>query len=144
MNPWTARRIAYSVGIVSVLLVLSHIAFAYVDRNATLPPNSVSWSLAGVLSILVDAGVAVIGMMIAARRPDNRIGWLFLAAGAALGIGHFCQGYGLHALRVATPGLLPFAFAALWIGSGVLGVPAGVLPFLFILFPPRPPPPPPL
>ncbi len=135
MNPWTARRIAYSIGIVSILLVLSHIAFAYVDRNATLPPDSVSWSVAGVLSILVDAGVAVIGMMIAARRPDNRIGWLFLAAGLALGIGHFCQAYGLHALRVATLGLLPFAFAALWIGNWIWAIPTGLLPFLFILFP---------
>ena len=135
MSPWTARRIAYSVGIVSVLLVLSHVAFAYVDRNTTLPPDSASWSIAGVLSIVVDAGVAVIGMLIAARRPDNRIGWLFLAAGAALGIGHFCQGYGTHALLVATPGLLPFGFAAMWVGSWIWAIPTGLLPFLFILFP---------
>jgi signal transduction histidine kinase len=135
MSPWTARRIAYSVGIVSVLLVLSQIAFVYADRNAALPPDSVGWSVAGILSILVDAGVAVIGMIMASRRPDNRIGWLFLIAGAALGIGHFLQAYSLHALRVAPEGLLPGAFAAAWVGAWIWTIPTGLLPFLFILFP---------
>ena len=135
MQPWTARRVAYSVGIISIALVLSHIVFAFVDRRAPIPPDATQWSVAGVLSILVDAGVGVIGMLIASRRPENRIGWLFLLASLALGIGHFCQAYAIHALRVATPGLLPGAFAADWIGSWIWAIPTSLLPFLFLLFP---------
>jgi hypothetical protein len=45
-----------------------------------------------------------VGFVLASRRPANRVGWLFLVAGLALGLSAFSQQYGLHALIVAPGG----------------------------------------
>jgi signal transduction histidine kinase len=76
----------------------------------------------------------VIGFVVASRRPGNRIGWLFLAAGLASGVNVFSQSYGLRAL-LAAPGSLPAGRAAMWLSSWTLVVPIGAFAFLLLLFP---------
>jgi hypothetical protein len=44
------------------------------------------------------------------------MGWLFLAAGLALGLNAFAGPYGLHAVRVA-PGSLPAGRAVAWLSN---------------------------
>jgi hypothetical protein len=51
--------------------------------------------------------VPAVGLVLASRRPANRIGWLFLAAGAAIGLGDFFTAYGLRALSAAPGSLRP-------------------------------------
>jgi signal transduction histidine kinase len=73
-------------------------------------------------------------MVISSRRRDNAIGWLFLVAGLALGVGTFSRGYALRALEV-DPGSLPAGRLLAWLSGWVWAIPICVLPILFLLFP---------
>lgn len=134
MEASTARRMAWSIGILSIALLLAGLAFIYVNRHATLPEVSDSWSVATVLDVLVTLAVPVIGLVIASRQRDNAIGWLFLAAGLALGVGTFSRGYALRAMEV-DPGSLPAGRLLAWLSGWVWAIPICVLPILFLLFP---------
>ncbi|MGQ0464745.1 MAG: sensor histidine kinase [Sporichthyaceae bacterium] len=75
----------------------------------------------------------VTGAMLARRRPDNAIGWLFLAAAVCIAISAFAHGYGDYALY-ANPGALPAAAQVTWWGwTGWVGfvLLAVFLPLLF-------------
>ncbi len=132
--PSTARRVAWPVGLVSILLILGHVVFMFLDRHGPLPSDVTPRSLAGVLTVVLDTGVPIIGMTIASRRPESSIGWLFLVAGAALGLGHLGEAYSVHALRAA-PGSLPAGHFFAWLGAWIWTIPTSLLPFLFLLFP---------
>jgi signal transduction histidine kinase len=134
MEASTARRTAWSIGILSIALILAGLAFIYVNRHATLPEVSDSWTFATVLDVLVTLAVPLIGMVISSRRRDNAIGWLFLVAGLALGVGTFSRGYALRALEV-DPGSLPAGRLLAWLSGWVWAIPICVLPILFLLFP---------
>src|SRR5439155_11140609 len=72
--------------------------------------------------------------VLATRRRENPLGWMFLTAGLALGLGDFATGYGLHALK-AVPRSLPAGYLVGWISNWVWAIPNGMLVFLFLLFP---------
>ena len=78
--------------------------------------------------------VPVAGFVLASRRPENRIGWLFLVAGLALGLSGFSDQYALHAL-VAVPGSWPAGRAAAWLFNVIWMIPVAMLAFIFLLFP---------
>ena len=78
--------------------------------------------------------VPVAGFVLASRRPENRIGWLFLVAGLTLGLSGFSNQYALHAL-VAVPGSLPAGRAVGWLLNAIWMIPVATLAFLLLLFP---------
>jgi signal transduction histidine kinase len=138
MKPKTQAALAWSIGVVSIALILAGLALTFVDRHVGMPDSqaatSGTWSFGNVLNGLVNVAATGFGILLALRRPRNPIGWLFLTAGFALGLSAFGTSYALHAL-VADPGSLPGGRAAAW-ASNCLGlVPLGVLCFLFLLFP---------
>jgi signal transduction histidine kinase len=107
----------------------------FVDRNVKLPSGySEEWDFSNVFNTAVNIAVPVIGMVLASRRPENRIGWLFLTAGFTLGLSAFGTAYGLHAL-VVDPGSLPLGRLLAWVGNWTGLIPIGALVFLFLLFP---------
>jgi signal transduction histidine kinase len=88
----------------------------------------------------ISIGVAVlafpiVGALIATRRPENAIGWIFCAAGVILAFGNLASIWELHALET-NPGSLPGG-AVLGLLSDTLWIPsiAAVTVFLFALFP---------
>jgi signal transduction histidine kinase len=115
-------------------MVVGALVLMFVDRHTALPVGSDQWTFSNVLNDMVNIAGITIGVVLAFRRPDNRIGWLFLAAGFALGLSAFGTAYGLHAL-VSDPGSLPAGRAFAWIGSWTGLIPVGMLAFLFLLFP---------
>ena len=131
---WRARWVASTIGLASIALMLGTLVLMYIDRTVTLPEVSDGWSFQNVFDIIVNAGVPVLGIVIASRRPENAIGWLLLAAGLALGLTGFSRAYALHVL-VAEPGSLPGGQVAGWIANAIWPIPVGMLPFLFLLFP---------
>jgi len=135
MRPKTASRLAWSVGAFSIALQIGALALMFIDRHATLPDaaSSARWNLANVMNAAVNIAVPAIGIVLASRRSENAIGWLFLAAGFTLGISAFGLSYGVHAL-VTDPGSLPAGRLFAWLGSLGL-IPLGILAFLFLLFP---------
>jgi signal transduction histidine kinase len=126
--------VAWSVGLASIALMIAGLAFRFVDRAAALPHPSDGWSAAGVFDVLANVSVPVFGIVIASRRRENPIGWLFLLAGAALAVSSFGRSYALHAL-VADPGSLPAGRAVAWLATWIEPLGIGVLPWVFLLFP---------
>src|SRR5205823_10211275 len=78
--------------------------------------------------------VPVLGIVLASRRRENPIGWMFLAAGAGLAVGDFGGVYGVHAL-VAHEGPDVLGRTLAWLSNSTWVVPFGMRAFLFLLFP---------
>jgi N-terminal 7TM region of histidine kinase len=132
MSVRTARRVAGCAAVGSVVLTGGGLVLAYVDRH--VPASLTGWTVSNVSQQVVNAAVAVIGFVLASRRPENRIGWLFLVAGLLLSVSTFSGQYGLHAL-VADPGSWPAGRAFAWLSNWLSLIPAVILAFLLLLFP---------
>jgi two-component system, NarL family, sensor kinase len=130
----TARRLAWSIGILSVALMVAGLVIMFVDRHVILPQVSDSWTFSSVLDVVVNIGVPAIGLVIASKRRENPLGWLLLTAGLALGLTTFCRAYALYAL-VVNPGSLPAGRGFAWLSNWMWTIPISLLPFLFLLFP---------
>jgi hypothetical protein len=109
------------------------LALAYVDRQL-VPASLTGWTVSNISGQLVNMAVPVTGFVIASRRPENRIGWLFLVAGLALGLSGFSNQYALHAL-VADRGSLPAGPVFAWLSNWIWIIAVAALAFLFLLFP---------
>jgi signal transduction histidine kinase len=134
VSTWTARRLAWSVGIVSIVLLVAALVLMFVDRGSDLPIDVATWSATDVLGVFVSLGVPVLGVVIVHKRPRNAIGWIFIVAGAALALVTFGQVYALHALR-ADPGSLPAGRVLAWASNVLWPIPLAALILLFLLFP---------
>ena len=133
--PMTARILRWATGCVaavSVALLVAGIALSYVDRHM----GSLSrWDFSDVFEEATFIAVPVVSFILTSRRPGNRVGWIFLGTGLALGLGFFCDRYGRGGL-VAAPGSLPAARAAAWFANSALTtIPAAGLTFILLLFP---------
>ncbi len=134
MRVATARRVAWSVGLVSIAMMVATLVIKFVDRNAILPETGDAWNLTNVFDTAVNIAVPILGIVIASRRRENAIGWLFLLAGLVLGAAGLARAYGLHAL-VADPGSLPAGHAFGWASNVIWPIPICLLAFLLLLFP---------
>jgi hypothetical protein len=129
--------IAWSVGIGSIAMMVGGFALMFVDRNVALPNLGIaatSWTFSDMLNNATNLGIAVLGILLVSRRPENIVGWLFLAGALILSVTQFATSYGLHAL-VADPGSLPGGLFAAWLANWVNNVGLAILAFLFFLFP---------
>ena len=134
MSEPTSRRLAWAIGIVSIALMLATLVFTYLDRHAVLPEVGDAWSLSHVFSVAAHVGIPVLGILVATRRPENPLGWLFLVAGIALALSEAGRAYALHTL-VADQGILPGGTFAGWLANAVWPIPVCLLSFLLLLFP---------
>src|SRR5689334_19540838 len=105
MRVVTTRRVAGGVAASSVALIAGGLVLVYVDRDL-VPADLSGWHFADVFGQVSNLAPVVVGLVLASRRPGNRIGWLLLVAGLGLGLRTFAHQYGLHAL-VAAPGSWP-------------------------------------
>ena len=135
MRARAARWVAGCTAAGSVTLISAGVALAYADRDL-VPASSTGWTVSNLSGQVVNAAVLVVGLVLASRRPENRIGWLFLAAGLALGLSGFSDQYALHAL-VADPGSWPLTAgrAAAWLFNVIWVIPVAMLAFVLLLFP---------
>ncbi len=74
------------------------------------------------------AGFAVVGAVVAARRPSNAVGWLMLLTALLIAFGAFGEGY---ASVVGRPGRVWVAWSASWVWVVWLVLVAVYLPLLF-------------
>ena len=68
--------------------------------------------------LVLTASYGLVGWIVASRRPDNRIGWVFLVIGLSLSIEGFSRAYSALG-SVVSPGSLPLVDAMSWIGGWV-------------------------
>ena len=133
MRARTARWVPRCAAAGSVALIGGGLALAYVDRQL-VPASLTGWTVSNISGQLVNMAVPVTGFVLASRRPENRIGWLFLVAGLALGLLGFSNQYALHAL-VADLGSLPMGQLFAWLSNWIWVIATAMLAFLFLLFP---------
>jgi signal transduction histidine kinase len=131
-----ASRAAVWIGGSAIGLMTAGLIVMFIDRAAVLPPSASSWdwSFANGLSVIANIVGISIGTVVAAKRPDNRVGWFFMAAGITLGISGLGNAYAIHALLV-DPGSWPAGPFAAWIAAWTGFIPLFMLTFLFLLFP---------
>ena len=126
MSPRVAARLAWSLCAASIVLLLGGAAASFAVGDF-LPPD-VFLGLAVIV-------LAVMGALVASRRPSNAIGWLFCGAATLLAVGGAARGYAGFAL-LGDPGALPGGEVAAWIDSWTFLPPLfGLPPLLFLLFP---------
>ena len=77
---------------------------------------------------------STVGAVIASRRSENPIGWIFCAAGLVGGVHHLGAEHAIYAL-LAAPDTLPGGEAGAWIASWTWVPYIGLLLFLGLLFP---------
>ena len=136
MDRRRASRAAWWIGGSAIVLMAAGLILMFIDRDAVLPASASSWdwSYANALSIIANIIGISIGTVVAAKRPDNRIGWFFMAAGITLGISGLGNAYAIHAL-LADPGSWPGGHFAAWLAAWTGFIPLFMLTFLFLLFP---------
>jgi hypothetical protein len=133
MRAQTAGWVAGGAASGSAALLGGGLALAYMDRHL-VPASLTGWAPSNISGQVVNAAVPVAGLVLATRRSENLIGWLFLVAGLTLGLSAFSNQYALHAL-VAVPGSWPAGRALAWLSNWTWVIPVAVLTFLFLLFP---------
>ena len=129
----TARRLAWSLWGLSVLLLAAEAAFAVLNRGTDVGDSfGAAFDTLFRLIILV---FATIGALVAARRPRNPIGWIMAGAAVPLAFSGVAHGYAVYAL-FADPGSLPGGDVMAWLASWIFLPSLFVLPpLLFLLFP---------
>jgi hypothetical protein len=96
-------------------------------------PSSLRWDT--VLLPVVILAYSTVGALVASRRPENAIGWLFLSGAFVWIAGELTLAYGVYAL-ITDPGVLPGGAWAAWFGAWARGIGWFILvTFLLLLFP---------
>ncbi len=133
MKQRRAARLAWALGAISVAAVLAGVIVQLISPQAKLPPDLRS-NPTDVIDNLTILGLPIIGALVASRRSDVSLGWMFLLAGLGLGLSNFGQAYATYGL-VIHPGSLLGARLFGWLQgwSWTLGI--GAVPFLLLLFP---------
>jgi hypothetical protein len=131
----TATRVAWSSWAVSLLLALASVVLLVLTRAAPIPRGAVPRAMTAAWFLVLLVILSTMGALIVARRPGNRIGWSFVAAGLGLALRAFASEYAIYALLI-NPGSLPGGAWLAWV-SNWLTVPAIYSAFaaLLLLFP---------
>ncbi len=138
MNTRTARRFAWSIWALVMLSGLVGLPLFWILNGSTLTdPANLLFSFIGLGSFL---SLPTLGALVASRRPENPIGWLFCATSVFFAINNPIGEYAVRGL-VTAPNSLPAAALAAWLSSWLAFIwfPAMIVP-LFLLFPDGRPP----
>jgi len=132
--PMTQRRttmIATALWLATLGLCLASSGLLVSTRWVVVPD---SWGFRGA-AILAGATFGSVGAVVARRRPDNSIGWLFCGIGILFAIQAFIVEYTVTGV-LAAPGRLPYVPQIGWVLTWIWVFPAGLaLIYLPLLFP---------
>ena len=126
----TTARVAWTICAIS--LALATIDLVLVALNSSHPDVRIPepW-----LAHMVGAvAFSLVGAVVASRRPENPIGWLFCAIGVFAAIVLLGSEYAVYAL-LAQPNSLPGGLAMVWIRAWVWVPYVGLFVLLFLVFP---------
>ena len=134
MSTRAAPWLAWSLMVLSVVLVVGGIALALMTRSTT-PERPYYGPVDAVFFLATVLTFSVVGAIIASRQPRNAIGWIFCGVGLVMGINSLAGGYAEYRLSGdPAPGSLAqtAAWFASWSWSILVYVPTS---FLLLLFP---------
>jgi hypothetical protein len=140
MSARVAAWLAWSLCALCVALAVAGLILALLN-GLTLGEIFLAWSGPSVATLLTQiVSFSVVGALIASHRPENSIGWLFLAAALFYGIQIAGEEYAVYAL-LTNPGSLPLGAELAWLTDWIWALGFGViLVFLPLLFPDGHPP----
>ncbi len=122
------RRLAWALAIVAIVMAAIGAVYAVASRHVPLPGQSFGpRGFATVLAI----ELAILGLVLATKRPGNPIGWLALAAGLGAGLQELADGYAIWAVAGHGSSTVLARLAAIgedWIWLASFGLGALVLP----------------
>ena len=129
--------LAWSLCLVCVVLAVASLILALLNGR-TLGEIFLAWGTStggeGGLAALI-VSFSVVGALIASHRPENPIGWIFLAVGLFYGLLIAGEEYAIYAL-LRNPGSLPLGAEASWLMQWIWAPGLGlILVFLPLLFP---------
>src|SRR5215213_1058231 len=135
MSRRLAFWLAWSLAALSVALFLASIPLYVLARSAQVPSSwAVNLTLVGLLGQVLFLAFAVVGALIASRRPRNPIGWILLTDSLLWMLSNMFDYYSIYG--VARPDSVPFPVVVaginnwLWVPAvGLLGT------YLLLLFP---------
>jgi hypothetical protein len=113
MRARSARRVA--IWSFVALLALSVVALWMIATTLDRPVSP-QWGFRG-FEVVLGLSFGSVGALIAANRPDNRLGWLILATSVVLGIQGVVDQYPVFADAAVPP--LPWAGAARWVAAWI-------------------------
>ena len=90
------RWLPWGVWAVAISLAVASIVFLVLSDHVSLGPR---WGPRGGL-IVFAVMFSMMGLVVTTRRPHNRIGWLYLAAGCVFAVQGFGEEYAAYALLV--------------------------------------------
>ena len=121
-----------------IVLVTTALGLFFMSLTWHLPSPS-TWGIRGFTALLAVTLLAI-GIPVAARRPSNPIGWIYLWASTFAGLQLLLEEYGNYSL-VAPPGTLPGINLAVWVTVWIWVPVVGALcAYPFLLFPDGRPP----
>jgi hypothetical protein len=120
MRPLRTARTAWTLAAASLAILASGFAVQ--------PDFAAGWV------VPISAAFALVGALIAARRPENPVGWLLLGFGVVAAIEFAALHYADRAL-VADPGSLPGGDIAASVAAHVWHAGWGLFVFSFLVFP---------
>ena len=108
-NPRSAAWLAWSLWVLSSALTALSLVLLALNLSRQDVPIFSYWAEYTWGALIF----STVGAVIASRRPENRIGWIFCAAGLVAGVHHFSAEYAIH----AAPGGSLLAASLAWIAS---------------------------
>jgi hypothetical protein len=136
MSIRSAAWIAWSLCVLCVALATASQILALLNGR-TLAEIFIAGS---ITFAILTVSFSVVGALIISHRPENSIGWIFLAVGFCYGLLSAGDEYAIYAL-LTNPGALPWGAEASWLGQWIWAPGLGlVLVFLPLLFPDGHPP----
>src|SRR5829696_7055078 len=141
MSARVAAWLAWALCLMSMALAAASLILALLNGR-TLGEIFLAWDGGPSIAVLPTETVSfsVVGALIASHRPENPIGWIFLAVGFCYGLLSAGDQYAIYAL-LTNPGALPLGAEASWLGKWIWAPGLGlILVFLPLLFPDGHPP----
>jgi hypothetical protein len=126
VSPPAAMRLALALTALSALLAILAAVLLVLNRDLgfrALTPH-----------LVLVPGFAVVGLVLAVRRPANAIGWLFVAMGLVAAVQAFGFEYAARGL-VTAPGSLPAALWLAWLAAWTFLLNLPALALLLLWFP---------
>ncbi len=131
MSARAASWLAWCLWLLCAALISFALLFYFLASPTS--PTGIPPALTAFFKVL-SLAFPTVGALIASRRPENPIGWIFCAAGLLIGVQAFARGYADYALAGHTgslPGREFMAWISSWIGVPVVPLAGALLVLLF-------------
>ena len=136
MSPRTARRLVGCAWALSgALLVAAHVVRALLDDSRG--PNDITVSFLLIVTALI-VTYSTVGGVVAARRPANPVGWIFLGSALSAALILASASYAEAGLEAATP--LPATEAAAFVSEAFALPTVALIGLVMLLYPDGRPP----